>query len=365
MADMQKIIARRNASLRKELREHGITTMLVTSTVDVGYLSGFSGDDSWLLVGAGKSCLITDFRYEEQAERECPPVKLVVRKGSMIEALAKEVRRRGLKRLAYDPEAVTVGLRSRIEKGLKGVRLVAVPQVVGSLRIIKDEAELAAIRTAVAVAEEAFGEFRKLIRLGMTEQRLAAELDHQMRLAGAEGLAFPTIIAVDASASMPHARPGQRRLKKGSVLLVDFGARAAGYVSDLTRVLVAGRIPPRVRRVYEIVREAQVAGIAAVKPGALLAEVDAAARDVIKAAGYGDVFQHGTGHGIGREIHEAPALSPRELRGRLRPGMVITIEPGIYLRNQFGIRIEDDVLVTNIGHKVLSGLEKRLDSMVL
>jgi Xaa-Pro aminopeptidase len=365
MADMGKLIARRNANLRKELREHDVTTMLITSTVDVGYLSGFAGDDSWLLAGAGKSCLITDFRYEEQAERECPQVKLVVRKGSMVEALAKEVRRRGLKRLAYDPESVTVGLRARLEKGLKGVRLVAVPQVVGSLRIIKDDAELAAIRTAVAVAEEAFGEFRKLIRLGMTEQRLAAELDHQMRLAGAEALAFPTIIAVDASASMPHARPGQRRLKKGSVLLVDFGARAGGYVSDLTRVLVAGRIPPRVRRVYEIVREAQVAGIAAVKPGALLAEVDAAARDVIKAAGYGEVFQHGTGHGIGREIHEAPALSPRESRGRLRPGMVITIEPGIYLRDQFGIRIEDDVLVTSTGHEVVSGLEKRLDRMVL
>jgi Xaa-Pro aminopeptidase len=362
---MRKMIASRVSRLRKELRKHGPTTLLVTSTVDVGYLSGFAGDDSWLLAGAGKSCLVTDFRYEEQAERECPQVKLVVRQGSMIEALAKEVRRRGLKRLGYDPDSVTVGLLSRLEKGLKGVRLTAVPQVLGSLRITKDEAEQAAISSAVAVAEKAFGEFRKRIRLGMTEQRLAAELDHQMRLAGAEALAFPTIMAVDASASMPHARPGGRKLKAGSVLLVDFGARVGGYVSDLTRVLFAGKIPPRVRRVYEIVREAQAAGIAAVKPGATYMDVDAATRDVIKAAGYGDVFQHGTGHGIGREIHEAPAVSPRESRGKLRPGMVITIEPGIYLKGRFGIRIEDDVLVTSTGHRVLSKLEKRAEKMVL
>jgi Xaa-Pro aminopeptidase len=365
MVDMRKMIARRVARLRKQLRDHGAATILVTSPVDVGYLSGFAGDDSWLLAGAGKSCLVTDFRYEEQAERECPQVKLVVRQGSMIDALAKEVRRRGLKRLAFDPETVTVGLRSRLEKGLKGVRLTAVPQVVALLRIAKDEAEQEAIRCAVAVAEEAFREFRKRIRLGMTEQRLAAELDHQMRLAGAEAPAFPTIIAIDASASMPHARPGGRKLKNGSVLLIDFGARVAGYVCDLTRVLMAGRIPPRVGRVYEIVREAQAAGIAAVRPGATFMDVDAATRNVIKAAGYGDVFQHGTGHGIGREIHEAPALSPRDSRGRLRPGMVITIEPGIYLRGRFGIRIEDDVLVTSTGHEVLSGIEKRLDRMVL
>jgi len=365
MADMRKMIARRTARLRKELWKHRATMMLVTSPVDVAYLSGFTGDDSWLLAGSGRSCLVTDFRYQEQARRECPRVKLVVRKGSMVEALAKEVRRRGLKRLAFDPETVTVGLRRRLRTGLKGVRLVAAAQAIGSLRITKDEAEQDAIRGAVAVAEEAFRRFRRLVRIGTTEQRLAAELDHQMRLAGAEATAFPTIVAIDASASMPHARPGGRRLRPGSVLLVDFGAKVAGYVCDLTRVLVAGKIPPRVRRIYGIVHEAQAAAIAAVRPGATTVQVDAAARDVIKAAGYGDVFQHGTGHGIGREVHEAPALSPREPRGRLRPGMVVTIEPAIYLAGRFGIRIEDDVLVTPTGHEVLSGLEKRADRMVL
>ena len=199
----------------------------------------------------------------------------------------------------------------------------------------------------------------------MTEQRLAAELDHQMRLAGADGPAFPTICAVDASASMPHARPGGRRLKRGSILLTDFGALRGGYVCDLTRVLAAGKMAPRIRAVYDVVREAQAAGIVAVGPGVLLVDVDAAARQVIQAAGHSRHFQHGTGHGLGRQVHEPPNLGFRAGKGRLEPGMVVTIEPGIYLAGRFGIRIEDDVLVTETGRRVLSHLETDPEAMVL
>ena len=365
MPDTNPIVADRGARLRHELRRLRIQGLLVTNPVDVGYLSGFTGEDSWLLAGAGKGCLITDFRYAEQAEAECPNFTLVVRRAGLVEALAPAVRRKRVKRLGFDPDATTVSFLSRLRKGLKGIRLVPAPQVVGGLRLRKDRSEQQAIRQAVGVAEEAWAAFRAAVRLGMSEARLAAELDHQMRLAGAEGSAFPTIVGVDASASKPHHHPGSKRLRHGSVLLVDFGARVGGYVCDLTRVLFAGKIPSHARRVYSLVYEAQAAGIARVGPGTVLSEVDAAARRVIDEAGFGEQFQHGLGHGIGRLVHEGPSVGPRDVKGRLEPGMVITIEPGVYLRGRFGIRIEDDVLVTAKGHEVLTHVEKDLDKMVL
>jgi Xaa-Pro aminopeptidase len=365
MPQQHKTIADRTLRLRRELRRRKVQAVIVTEPVDVGYLSGFTGEDSWLLVGAGKGHLLTDFRYAEQAEAECPDFALVIRRAGMAEALARLVRRKHLARVGFDPDVVSVGLLRRLRKVLKGVRMVPVPRLVSGLRRLKDPSEQKAIRRAVAVAEQAWNEFRKRIFLGQTEERLAAELEYQMRLAGAEGTAFPTIVGIDATAARPHARPGAKRLRRGSVLLVDFGARAGGYVCDLTRVLFAGRIRPRAREVYGLVYEAQAAAIACVKPGAPCSEVDAAARGIIDDAGYAEQFQHGSGHGLGRQVHEAPGLGPRETKTRLEAGMVVTVEPGVYLRGQFGIRIEDDVLVTDTGHEVLTHVEKDLDRMVL
>jgi len=357
--------ASRISRLVRKIHRAKLPAMLVTDPVNVSYLSGFRGDDSWLLVGGGRPCLLTDFRYTEQAERECPGVELVIRKDSMIETLVAAVRRRGLRSLGFDPEAVSVGLKSRLEKALgRRVRLSEAAGLIRDLRICKDETELRAIRGALRVAEAAFGQLRRRLDLGMTEMRIAAELDHLMRLAGAEGSAFRTIVAINANAAMPHARPGARRLRRGSVLLVDFGARVSGYVCDLTRVLFVGRIRPHVRSVYTIVQEAQAAAIAAARPAAPLIDVDAAARRRIEEAGFGEQFQHGTGHGIGREVHEPPNFA-RKVKGRLKAGMVVTVEPGIYLRGDFGIRIEDDVLIAPAGPRVLSRLEKDPEAMVL
>ena len=364
--DIANPIAGRIARLRRKLRRAGVRRLLVTDPVDVGYLTGFTGDDSWLVAGEGRSWLLTDFRYAEQAERECPGVGLVVRRGTMVKALADLVRRKRIARLGYDPETMTVAQRSRLRRAFGDkVRLAPVAGAPAALRVHKDETEVRAIAAAVRVAEAAWREFRRRIRLGMTERELAADLDHRMRLAGADGPAFPTICAVDASSSMPHARPGDRRLRRGSVLLVDFGARVAGYVCDLTRVLFAVKMAPRAASIYSIVREAQAAAIARVGPGVPLTEVDAASRRVIEAAGFTGAFQHGTGHGLGRQVHEAPSLSPLAARGRLEPGMIVTIEPGIYLKGRFGIRLEDDVLVTETGRRVLTHLEKDLEAMVL
>ena len=339
--------------------------MLVTRSVDVQYLSGFTGEDSWLLVGKGKGWVLTDSRFVEEVERECPDFASTIRRGSLAEALGKAVRRKRLRRLAYDPAHVSVALLSRLRRSLKGVKLVRLAGAVRDLRIRKDRLEVQAIRRAVRTAEEAWWAFRKVIRPGMTEQALAGELEHQMRRAGADGPAFPTIVAINAHAARPHAKPGRRRLKPGSVLLVDFGARVDGYVSDLTRVLFADRIPPCALAVYELVRRAQAAAIAAIEPGARLTDVDAAARSVIEEAGYGKKFRHGLGHGIGLEVHEEPRLGPRGVEGRLEPGMVVTVEPGIYLRGRFGIRLEDDVLVTSTGRSVLSRLPTAPDEVIL
>jgi len=365
MAGTKRPFADRIRRIRMELRRQRIGGLVVTSPVDVGYLSGFSGDDSWLLVGRRTVTLITDGRFAEQADRETRGVRIVVRERTLTEALADEMKGGSLRRLGFDPERVSVALKGRLHKALGRVRLAEAPGLVADLRIRKDAFEQRAIRRAIHVAEAAWKAFRRRVRVGMTERRLAAELDHQMRLAGADGPAFPTISAVDASAAMPHAVPGNRRLRRGSVLLVDFGARVGGYVCDLTRTLFAGRIDSRARRAYEAVRAAQAAAIARVRPGAAFTEVDAAARAVLSEAGLAGAFSHGTGHGIGREVHEPPNLGPRAGKGTLEPGMVVTIEPGIYFRGAFGIRLEDDCLVTKTGRRVLTRVERDLEAMVL
>ena len=362
---LRRAVADRCTRLRARLGEGGIDALLVTYPVDVRYLSGFTGEDSWLLVGKGKGWVLTDSRFAEEVERDCPDFASTIRRGSLVEALGKAVRRKRVGRLAYDPSQVSVALLARLRRELKGVRLMRLAGAASDLRVCKDRLEVRAVRRAVRTAETAWRAFRKRIRLGMTEQALAGELEFQMRKAGAEGPAFPSIVAINAHAARPHAKPGGRQLKRGSVLLTDFGARVDGYVSDLTRVLFAHRIPPRAREVYEVVHAAQSAGIAAIGPGARLADVDAAARSVIDEAGYGKRFRHGLGHGIGLEVHESPRLASRGVKGTLEPGMIVTVEPGIYLRGRFGIRLEDDVLVTETGRSVLSCLPTDPDDVVL
>ena len=362
---MNATIAERVRGLARGLRKLDLKAMLVTNPVDVGYLSGFTGEDSWLLVQGRALWLLTDSRFTEQAEKECPGVTVVTRQRTLVEAAADLVRKNRVRRMGFDPAQVVCRLHANLAKAMKRVRLVEAEGLAAKLRMRKDGGERRAIVEAIRVAEEAWAAWRKAVRVGMTERRMAAELDHRMRLAGAEGPAFETIVGIDASGSMPHHRPGDRRLRRGSVVVVDFGARVGGYVSDLTRTVFAGKIAPLAREVYNVVLEAQRAGIAAVKAGKRLKDVDAAARKVIEAAGHGKEFGHGTGHGLGRQVHEAPYMGLLSGKGRLAAGMVVTVEPGIYLPGRFGIRIEDDLVVTATGRRVLSSLEKDLDAMVL
>ena len=361
--------------LRRALRQRGLAGYVATSGVEVSYLSGFGGDDSYLWIPArGKAVLVTDFRYAEDAFRDCPHVRRRVRKGPLAAEVARLVQGQGGP-LALNPNAVTVHQRRGLARALSAasrrgrrtasVRLKDLPDVVARMRMCKDPTEVRAIRRAVRIAETAYEDFLGRLRLGMTEARLAAELEYCLRRRGSEGTSFPTICAVGANASRPHHRPGARRLSRRTPLLVDFGAVAGGYTSDLTRMVFVTRIARDVRRAYEAVLEAQEAAIAVAAPGVAAAAVDAAARNVLSRHGYAKAFGHGTGHGIGRQVHEAPIVSQMAGDTTLEPGMVITVEPGVYVPHRFGIRIEDDVLITAKGCEVLSRLPRQIDAVRL
>jgi len=358
---------RRRSRAWGKFRAARVDAMLVTNPVEVGYLTGFTGDDSFLLLGAGWTCLVTDGRFMEQAAKECGDIECHVRNGSIESAVARVLGGRRVRKLGFEPAHVTVKLLRDLADKLKGKKLVEVSGAVSILRQCKDDGELAVMRRAIRIAERAFKEMLALGAkgwVGRTEGDLAAELEYRMRRAGADRLSFPTILAAGAHGSVPHYCPGSTRVRPGQAVLVDWGARVGGYCSDLTRVVFTGTIPAKLREVYEVVRRAQEAGIAAIRSGVGCKAVDAAARRVIAEAGYGEKFGHGLGHGLGREVHEAPGLGKLS-SARLRSGMVVTVEPGIYLPGIGGVRIEDDVLVTASSARRLSSLSREIDAMRL
>jgi Xaa-Pro aminopeptidase len=285
----------------------------------------------------------------------------------MSEALAATLKGRRVRAIGVQAEHFTLAHQSAFAKALGGRSIKAIPHVPAGLRAVKDAGEIRAIRRSIRVAERAFKEMfsqGKRGFVGRCEREVAAELDYRMRLAGASAPAFETIVAAGPHASRPHYRPGGRRIAPDEAVLIDWGAMTDCYCSDLTRVVFTGRIPPKIAEIYEVVLRAQVAGIAAVRAGRACGAVDAAARDVIGRAGWGDNFTHGLGHGIGREIHELPGLVSR-MKTRLRAGMVVTVEPGIYLPGVGGVRIEDDVLVSVDGPVRLGSLPTAARAMVL
>ena len=351
---------------RARVREMGVEALLVTDPRDVRYLTGFSGEDSWLLVRsrAQRPHLLSDARFAEQIEREAPHVAAVIRDGSMGDALEKLLGRLRVETVGLPAGSVTLAQQRALKRKLGARRPRAVDDGLLWQRAHKDEAEIRAIRRAIRVQEAAYERALARIEPGMRERELAALIEYEMRVGGAEARSFPTIVAVAGHASQPHAEPGGRRVREGAGLLIDWGARVNGYCGDLTRVVALGRMPDRLRRVYDVVLEAQRAAIDAIAPGRSLYDVDRAARGVIEAAGYGDRFGHGLGHGIGMAVHEQPVLSPRA-EGELAPGHVVTVEPGVYLPGRLGVRIEDDVAVTQRGRRVLSRLPTDPDSAII
>jgi Xaa-Pro aminopeptidase len=352
----------RRHKLVQAIRKAGIGALLVTNPKNVSYLTGFTGEDSYLIIGKDLLQIFSDSRFETQLRDECPGIPALIRtsRKTMSDFLADELPRFKLKGIGIESSSMTVSLHDSLLEKLSPLELVPQSGLVEELRQVKDAGEIAELRQAVDQAQRGYSLMRSLLLPDMTERQAAHELEHGMRRFGALGVAFEPIIAVGDRSALPHYRAGLRRFQESPFVLCDWGALSPrGYHSDLTRVWATGKVPPKILAIYEVVLKAQQSAIAEIRPGASCQDVDRAARTVIDQAGYAKYFGHGLGHGIGLDIHEGPRLSPIST-DVLKPGMVVTVEPGIYLPGIGGVRIEDDVLVTRDGCEVLTSLPRKL-----
>ena len=348
----------RITKLRRLLARENLDGLVVTDLSNVRYLSGFTGSNGMLLVTRTAAWFFTDFRYKEQIKTEVKGVRKQVRARSLFTDFPVEYAA-GLKRLGVERHNLTLGLHELIRRAFRGsgTRLVSTANLVLELRRTKSAAEVAAIAVAQAHTDRMFSRLRKLIRPGVRESDLAAEIT--FRFAKHGGNAFAPIVASGPNGSRPHAGASSRRLRNGDAVTMDFGCRTGGYCSDMTRTVFVGRPDPDLLEVYRIVHEAQRRGIAAIRPGVAGAAVDRAARQYITDTGYGAYFGHSLGHGVGIDVHEQPVLAPRN-KQRLQVGDVVTVEPGIYIPGLGGVRIEDMVLVTRNGCRNLTRSTKRV-----
>jgi len=324
------------------------------------YLCGFSGSTSAVLVTQKAAVFITDFRYREQSETEVESFERKETKRSLVVALAKEAQKRNVRTLAFEPTRLVFQTYHQFQRRFPSLKFRSADGWVEKLRQVKEAQEVAAIKKAAAIADRTYLQIALSLRGGMTEREVSASIDHLIRLNGASGSAFETIVLFGCRSSMPHGAPSDARLEVGDLVLMDFGACHDGYNSDLTRTVIFGKIVNReVRKIYNTVLKAQGAALKAVKSGVRVAEVDRIARNTIAAAGYGKCFGHALGHGVGLEVHEGPTLSAKG-KHTLVAGNVVTIEPGIYVPGVGGVRVEDLVEVTKGGHNVLSSAPKGL-----
>jgi Xaa-Pro aminopeptidase len=341
---MPEIHRPRRERLQAVVAALGADAALVTSLVNVRYLTGLaSSNAAFLLPADGPGVLATDARYALAAARDCPDVELVVNR-VVEQALAGRAADRGLRRLAFEAHEMTVERHQALTASAPGVEFTPLGRAVEELRVVKDEEEISLLARACAITSAAFEEVVPQIRPGMTERALAAALERAMSDHGAEGPAFDTIVASGPNGAIPHHVPTARALSRGDLVTVDFGARYGGYHADMTRTVAVGAPAAWQQEIYALVAAAQWAGVEAATPGADVADVDGAARDLIEGGGHGGHFTHGLGHGVGLEIHEAPIIG-YDKTGTLADRVPITVEPGIYLPGQGGVRIEDTLVV--------------------
>ena len=353
---------------RRELVAAGLAgrkldALLVAFSPNLRYLSGFTGSNAALLIRPGRSVLFTDPRYQIQAAQECS-CKVQIVKGPLVMSVLADLQKSGVHRIGYEPARMTCDFYDSLHSRLPlHASLEPVHGWIEELRMIKSAEEIARIRQSVLTNSQAFTQTLRHVKAGMKESDLAAELEYRMRRLGAEKPAFETIVASGARSALPHAQPTRNKLTPGDLVVVDMGAFENGYASDMTRMLSVGPPSAKVKRMYRAVLDAQLAGVAAVRPGVTAVRVDAVTRGVLKSHGLDKAFTHSTGHGLGLEIHEPPRLGKRD-KTRLQPGMLVTIEPGVYIEGFGGIRIEDTVLVTEEGCEVLTPTPKDLVEVV-
>src|SRR6267142_517852 len=350
----------RRSALVSKLKEAELDCLLITSPANWYYLTGFTGESGTLIVSQWGTTLVTDGRFTVQARQETSGVRVVLQKGSLFESAGLFLKGTSAKRIGFDPVLLTVAQLTGIRKA-SGSRLrwIPAPAMVEDLRMRKDAVELAQMRKAAVLAGEVVEEAIGLLKPGIREFEVGAEIEYRMRKKGASGPAFETIVAFGARAALPHARPTAKRLRKNELVVLDLGVILGHYCSDITRTVFVGRAPARIRRWYSAVQEAQAAAVAAARAGITCGDVDAAARGVLAHYRLDKYFVHSTGHGLGLEVHE----EPRVARGQshiLVSGNVITIEPGVYVPGVGGIRIEDDVAIHAGRTEVLTQVPRNL-----
>lgn len=337
------------------MQEEKVDAYIVIRPENGRYLSGFTGGEATLFISLERACLLTDFRYIEQAKAQSPDFEIINSGQDHFDSLSEIGQT--VRRVGFEGDYVTYVDYGKLKNAFSQAELLSLPNLVSHLRSVKDESEIKLIRQAVKIADDAFAEVLKTIEIGQREEEIGLSLEFSMRRAGASGASFDFIIASGVRSALPHGTASSKRAQSGEFLTMDFGAIYQGYCSDITRTIFLGEPEDKHREVYDIVLAAQKAGIEAVIPGRTGKEVDAVARKLIEEAGYGEYFGHGLGHSVGLAIHEGPNLNKREDRV-LEPGMVVTVEPGIYIPDWGGVRIEDIVLVTEKGCEVLTQAPK-------
>lgn len=346
--------------VRAALAERQLDGLLVEKPENRAYLSGFTGSAGSLLITQEKAYLMTDFRYVEQATAQAPAFEVVQPDSSFYAKLGELCTGAQARRLGFEADYITVANFRLLGEHLKEQEMVSAAGMVEALRMIKDEGELAIMRRAAAIADEGFAHILGYIKPGVAERDVAIELEYRMKKLGAQGLAFDIIVASGVRSSLPHGRASEKVIESGDLVTVDFGALYQGYCSDMTRTVMVGEPSAKQREIYETVLEAQVRGVAACQAGMTGKQLDEVCRGYIRERGYAEAFGHGTGHGVGRYIHEGPRVNVRGEQDVLKPGMIVTIEPGIYLAGWGGVRIEDMVLVTESGCESFSKSPKHL-----
>ncbi len=341
-----------------------LDAFFISCEPNVSYLSGYTGTESYAVLLRDKRYFLTDFRYLEQAQRELKGFTIVLREKKPYSVMVREIcERHGVRRLGVEAGRISFALYRALSRNCPRTSLVAVSDAIEDLRIRKDKSEIAKIRQSVEIMRLGMVSLASSLAPGMKEREVQAKLEYDTKMFGSQKPAFDIIIAADPNSSMPHAVTGETRVQANDLVLVDMGCVYEGYHSDLTRCFFTGKIPPLKQKVYNTVLQAQELGIRKAGPGVKAKDVDLACRDFIEKKGYGKFFGHSTGHGVGLEIHEAPSVSSRSPE-ILEPGMIITVEPGIYLPGQFGVRIEDMLLITDRGAEVLTArIPKKLQSI--
>lgn len=342
--------------LQQSLSTLGLDGFLIAKAVNYRYLTGFSGTESYFLITPENAFLLTDSRNTEQAKAEAPDFQ-VLEFRKLTELLGELRERYQLSRIGLEKEIITIDVHEKLQGQVPGVEFVPVADPVADYRRVKSTRELAKIRRAAGITDQAFLHILDYLRPGLSERDVALELEFYMRYQGAERIAFDFIVASGVRGAMPHGTASDKLLKSGEMVTMDIGCVYQGYNSDLTRTVFLGQPTERQLEIYNVVHNAQVEALAALKPGACCSEIDAIARGVIEKAGYGQYFGHGLGHGVGLEIHEGPRLSPQD-DSILEAGMVVTVEPGIYIPDWGGVRIEDLVMLTPTGCEIISSSPK-------